>query len=657
MLALRNRHFFLLDLILLPATAVLAFALRLDATGMQQYSGAMLLYLAVAVPVKLLVFYRFGFYRRFWRHATLSELLLIATASGVSVLVTIGVLFAVILLAGISSFPRSIPLIDGLLTPLAVGGPRFAMWMVWQTRRRARLQEKCATQKRVLVVGAGDAGSLLVKELRASPQFGLVPVGFVDDDEAKQGMEIFSLPVLGGRDCIPTLVGAYEVAQVVIALPSAPGAAIRDVLEICEQARVPVRMIPSMYDILSGLVSVNQIREVQIEDLLRRAPVDTNCLDVEHVLRGRRVLVTGAGGSIGSELCRQIARCAPKALILVGHGENSIFGIANELRRRWPALPLRQVIADVRDVDRIGQVFEDHRPEVVFHAAAHKHVPLMEENAADAVTNNVLGTQRVLDACAAHGVERMVLISSDKVVRPASVMGATKRVAELLVAEAARRTGRAYVAVRFGNVLGSRGSVVPMFQAQIARGGPVTVTHPEVRRYFMTIPEAVALVLQAGALGTGGEVFLLDMGDPVRIVDLAVDLIRLSGLRPRVRWPYGDPDVEGKGKTWDIEVLFTGLRPGEKLFEELCVDGEEPVPTLHENICAYHNGDGGPACPVDLDRAVHDLIELAHEGDGGRVRAKLREIVPEYAPPSPQAVETAAAAAARARLALSAADL
>ena len=634
MLTWRNRHFLLLDLILLPATAVLAFALRLDATGLQRYTSAILVYIGVAVPVKLLVFCGVKLYSRFWRQATVEDLLVIATATGLSVVVIVGVLFGLALpLAGVRGFPRSIPLIDGLLTPLAVGGPRFMAWLAWRQRQRRHRLAQPGTVKRVLVMGAGDLGMVMVREMRANPQFGLVPVGFVDDDEAKQGMQVCGLPVLGVRERIPWLVADYEVDQVIIAMPNAPGAVIREVLELCEGVGVVARIVPGMDEVLSGLAHVGQIREVRIEDLLRRAPVEVDPSAVEQMLRGCRVLVTGAGGSIGSELCRQIARCEPAAMTLVGHGENSIFDRANELRRRWPGLPIEQVIADVRDPERLQQVFEAHRPEVVFHAAAHKHVPLMEANVPDAVTNNVLGTLQMLRLCEQYDVDRFVLISTDKVVRPTSVMGVTKRVAELLVEQSAGRTGRCYVAVRFGNVLGSRGSVVPLFREQIARGGPVTVTHPDVRRYFMTIPEAVQLVLQAAALGCGGEVFMLDMGEPVRIVDLATDLIHLSGLLPKVRWLDEETRVDDRGHNWDIEVVFTGLRPGEKLFEELMVEGEEYAPTRHEKVFIARSRGDRAVCPVDLDCAVNELLDLARFGDEARIRAKLREIVPRYTPP------------------------
>jgi len=377
--------------------------------------------------------------------------------------------------------------------------------------------------------------------------------------------------------------------------------------------------VPGIYELLGGAVRLQQLRDVQIEDLLRRAPIQTDTAQVAALLRGKRVLVTGAGGSIGSELCRQILRCSPASLILLGHGENSIFDISNELKvesSRFAPQPsnlkpcnLQPVIADIRFPERLTAVFAEHRPEIVFHAAAHKHVPLMEDNAVDAVLNNILGTQRVVEASIAAGVERFVLISTDKAVNPTSVMGVTKRIAELLVEAAARQTGCSYVAVRFGNVLGSRGSVVPFFQRQIAAGGPVTVTHPDVRRYFMTIPEAVQLVLQAAALGHGGEVFVLDMGQPVRIIDLARDLIRLSGLEPE----------------HDIEIRFTGMRPGEKLFEELFAADEEYGRTRHEKIFVAQNGRQDL-----LEPEVARLIEAAYRGDTAALEASFRILVPAY---------------------------
>ncbi len=617
MLSLRNRHFFLIDLVLLPATALVAFMLRLDAAGLQQYAPAILLFVVLSVPIKLLVLRSMGLYTRFWRYASVDELMLIVVATVISELVVAGIIFGLALpLNVIVSFPRSIPFIDGLLTMLAVGGPRFAVRLAEQRREREDRRRRRGPEKRVLVMGAGSAGAMIVKEMRANSQLGLLPVGFLDDDKKKHGVQIHGVPVLGGREQIAELAGEHGVDEVIIAMPTAPGAAVREILGICGQAGISVRTIPGLYDLLSGQISISQIRDVDIEDLLRREPVQTDTSAVQEMLRGCRVMVTGAGGSIGRELCRQIARCEPAALILVGHGEHSIFAAMNELQRLQPGLSLKQVIADVRDMERLRQAFASHQPETIFHAAAHKHVPLMEANVAEAVTNNTLGTASLLRLAEAHKVERFVFISTDKAVNPASVMGATKRVAELLVQASACRSGRPYVAVRFGNVLDSRGSVVPLFREQIARGGPVTVTHPEVRRYFMTIPEAVQLVLQASALGQGGEVFVLDMGEPIRIVDLAKDLIELSGLEV--------------GR--DLEIVYTGLRPGEKLFEELFVAGEEYVPTCHDKIFVCRNGLQDLGSSMDVEEAVEELVSLAQQGDETQIRARLRELVPEYKP-------------------------
>ncbi|HSR30410.1 MAG TPA: polysaccharide biosynthesis protein [Anaerolineae bacterium] len=617
MLSVRNRYFFLMDLMLLPATAVLAFVLRLDMTVLGTYAPAVLLFAALSVPVKLITFYLMGMYRRFWHYASVDELLLVVTATGISELVVMGLLFFMALpLAGIQGFPRSIPFIDGLLTVLVVGAPRFAVRLVAQRRVRERRRGHRRQQRRVLVMGAGSAGAMIVKEMRANPQLGLVPIGLMDDDRRKHGSQIHGVEVLGDREQIPGLIQQYQVDEVIIAMPTAPGSTIREILGICNKAGIPARTIPGLYDILSGQVSIKQIREVDIEDLLRRDIVKTDTSVVEEMLADCRVMVTGAGGSIGSELCRQIARCKPKTLILVGHGETSIFAVAGELRRIWPRLTVEQVIADVRDLDRLQQVLDMHRPEIIFHAAAHKHVPLMEGNVTEAVTNNVLGTANLLQLSEMHHVGRFVFVSTDKAVNPSSVMGATKRVAELLVQSSAQRSGRPYVAVRFGNVLDSRGSVVPVFREQIAWGGPVTITHPEVRRYFMTIPEAVELVLQASSLGEEGEIFVLDMGEPIRIVDLAQDLIQLSGLEV--------------GR--DIEVEYTGLRPGEKLFEDVVLAGEEFVPTRHEKIFALRNGSQISSFIMNLEEKVQELVSLAHRGDEHHIRVMLKEIVPEYAP-------------------------
>jgi FlaA1/EpsC-like NDP-sugar epimerase len=500
--------------------------------------------------------------------------------------------------------------------------PRLALRAGAINARRQKHGGPKGPVQHVLIAGAGEAGVMVLRELQANPQMGLVPVGFVDDDRGKHGIMLQRVRVLGGRDNIPQLVREQHVDQVIIAMPSAAGHTIREIVDICEGAEVRARIVPGLSELLGGKVRLQELRDVQIEDLLRRAPVETDTAQVTALVQGKRVLVTGAGGSIGSELCRQILRCEPASLTLLGHGENSIFDIANELRGAAPGKTvITPVIADVRFPKRLCEVFRHHRPQIVFHAAAHKHVPLMEDNVEDAVSNNVEGTLRLVEASVAAGVEHFVLISTDKAVNPTNVMGATKHVAEQIVQRAARESGCAYVAVRFGNVLGSRGSVVPYFQKQIQAGGPVTVTHPEVRRYFMTIPEAVQLVLQAAALGHGGEVFVLDMGEPVRILDLARDLIRLSGF---------EPDAE-------IPIVFTGLRPGEKLFEELYGQTERYKRTQHEKIFVGSNGKDadseagdGAGMAEQLQAGLARLVEASHHGSARAVREALQVLVPEY---------------------------
>jgi FlaA1/EpsC-like NDP-sugar epimerase len=447
-------------------------------------------------------------------------------------------------------------------------------------------------------------------------------IGFVDDNPQKVGMWINGVPVLGARADLPNLIQKYMIREVVIAMPRAPGKVIREVVRMCEAVGCKTRTLPGLSDLLSDHVSVNRLRNVQIDDLLRREPIPVDLHGIAEMVADKRVLVTGAGGSIGAELCRQLARQGPEMLIALGHGENSLFNLSNELKSlplpKSVALNLQIVVADVRDQSRMQGVFERYRPQLVFHAAAHKHVPMMEANVEDAITNNVLGTRNVVELAETHQVERFVLISSDKAVNPVGVMGATKRAAELMVGEVARRSKRPYVAVRFGNVLGSRGSVVPLFQKQIAEGGPVTVTHPEVQRYFMTIPEAVQLVLQAAALSSNGEVFILDMGQPIRIVDLARDLIHLSGLQ------------EGR----DIDIVFTGLRPGEKIVEELFLQSEDFKRTLHDHIFVVRNGFAG-AERAPVAEQIDRLLAATQHGQPAQARDWLQAIVPEYAPVQP----------------------
>jgi len=606
---LRNRHLLAIDLALVPVATLLAFALRFEGLSWPgDYPRIAATYLLFALPIKISLLLIFGLYRRLWRLASVSELESILLATGLSALLCLGLGAWVLPIAGVTTLrvPLGVLANDGLLTAFVVALPRLILRSIeWHQTGQA------VGSRRVLIAGAGVAGGMLVKQLRGSPQLGLTPIGFVDDDPDKQRHQLHGLPVLGPLKDTADICLEHGVAEVLIAMPNAPGKKVRELVLAATEAEVKTRTLPGISDIMSGRFDPFALRQVEIQDLLRRDPVKIDLHQVQDLATERTVLVTGAGGSIGAELCRQICGLEPSRLVLLGHGENSIFGIQQELAQRFPHLRVEAVIADVKDGPQMLRVFERWEPFTVFHAAAHKHVPLMEDNIAEAVLNNVLGTRNVVEAAAVGQVEHLVLISTDKAVRPTSVMGATKRVAEQIVQITAEEEGRNFVAVRFGNVLGSRGSVVPTFLKQIADGGPLTVTHPEMKRYFMTIPEAVQLVLQAGAMGQGGEVFVLDMGEPVKIADLAADLIRLSGKEV--------------GK--DIEIRFSGTRPGEKLYEELFFDAEHASPTDHPKVLRAKNA----ALPVGVTTVANDLILAAHESwPAEELRALLRRLVPDY---------------------------
>ena len=625
LLLLRNRHFLLLDIIIFCVTPLLAIMLRTDNPNSPfTYALGLLFYIIVSVAIRVGLSYAVGLYRRYWQFAGIDELTLITAIMTLSTTLILVIFFGIHQLISNSDPallrfmpPRSVPFIEALLALCFVGGLRLSIRITqhWQNRNPT------GKNKRVLIVGAGHAGSLCLREIQNQPELGMMPVGFIDDNPEKSRVNIRGVKVLGNRTNIQNVVREYRINEILIAMPSASGKEMRHMINICKEAGVATKTMPSLTELFNGQFDLQQMREIELEDLLRREPIQTDREAIVNLLRGKCVLVTGGGGSIGSELCRQILRCKPEKLIILGHGENSIFQINAELRNTMKAMDdagplptIETVIADVRFPERLRHIFLKVKPDIIFHAAAHKHVPLMEQNPSEAITNNVLGTRNVVHAALAADVERFVMISTDKAVNPTNVMGASKRSAELVVHEAAAASGKAYVAVRFGNVLGSRGSVVHTFKEQIARGGPITVTHPDMCRFFMTIPEAVQLVLQAGVLGSGGEVFVLDMGKPIKIVDMARDLLRLHGLE------------EGR----DIDIVFSELRPGEKLFEELFIEGEQYGRTEHEKIFLASNASN--FVPHDLDESIAILAEAANRMDAEAIRLGLKALVPEYTP-------------------------
>jgi FlaA1/EpsC-like NDP-sugar epimerase len=625
LLKLRNRHLFVVDVLIFSITPLLSLILRFDGNlNLEFYIESLLVATGLFLVVKVAVFWSLGFYRRYWRYASIEELVYVGVLTTAAVIIQT-ILFSVLqhfLPFAVNNLPQSLPFIDGLLTCVLIGALRFSF------RVTERLQQRRASfdlEERVIVVGAGNAGVSLVQEMQRNSHLGLRPVAFIDDDPQKLNTRIRGVPVVGTRTAIPNTAKSLYVRKAIIAMPSVGGQVIRDVVDICKNANIQTSTVPGLNEILNGRVRVESIRDVRIEDLLRREPVQTETERVFNFIKGKKVLITGAGGSIGSELCRQILKYRPSEMILVGHGENSIFNIQQELEQVIQVLKeegqalrhsprILTFIADIRFRERLQHAFERWQPDVIFHAAAHKHVPLMEVNPAEAITNNVVGTRNLVELALKYNVNHFVMISTDKAVNPTNVMGASKRVAEMLVLQAAKQSGKSYVAVRFGNVLGSRGSVVPTFKKQIAAGGPITVTHPDICRYFMTIPEAVQLVLQAAVLGRGGEVLMLNMGQPVKIVDLAEELIRLSGYEVKK----------------DIDIVFTGLRPGEKLFEELFIEGEEYDPTEHEKLFMVKNA--SKMVPDNLNIAVNALCQAAAKNDANSIMFLLEQVAPGYKP-------------------------
>ncbi|MCE5286210.1 MAG: polysaccharide biosynthesis protein [Pelosinus sp.] len=589
------------DVVNAALAPLLALFTRLDGSIDSLFYGNLLSVEPIIIIVNLIIFGFFGMYNCLWRYASINELILIMLA-----VTTSWILLGSGLMLGNIALPHSIPFISWLVTIVLIGGSRVAIRILYHfTLYQGR---KVCSLSNVLIVGAGDTGAMIAKEIHQRQYEEKKVVGFIDDSSYKMKQSLLGIRVLGNRFDIPNIIDNYNIQEVIIAMPSADSSVIRDIILSCKSKKCSVRTIPGIYELLDGIKPMQQLREVDLEDLLRRDPINLDLKQIAHYLKGKRVLVTGAGGSIGSELCRQIAKMSPDLLLLLGKGENSIYELNNELRGKRPDIKTEPIIADTRDAIRINEIFARYRPQVVFHAAAHKHVPLMESQPAEAIQNNVFGTKTVAEATDKFGAEIFVMISTDKAVNPTSIMGATKRIAELIIRNMNRKSKTKFVAVRFGNVLGSRGSVVPLFKKQIASGGPVTITHPDMRRYFMTIPEASQLVLQAGSMAQGGEVFVLDMGEPVKILDMACDLIKLSGLRPYE----------------DIKIKYVGLRPGEKMFEELLTAEEGTQASKHKKIFVANLN------TVDEEQLLFGLAELKDMVDDKKIIEAVVKLVPSY---------------------------
>jgi len=612
-----------LDVGVLVLAYVAAFMVRFEGVLPPSERVRLLVSLPIVLAVQALSLRSRDVHRVAWRYVSLRDTRRILSAIGIATLVLLcfraivgsSWFVGLVTWANVSRIyaPIGVLLADGVFAFCGLSGIRALRRLESERSEAHRRPRGSAEPIATLLVGAGRAGALVAREIASRPDLGIRAVGFVDDDPAKLGTHIGGLPVLATTSDLERVALELGAQQILISMASAPGLAVRRVMKLCEAANLPVKIVPGLFEIINGSAALSRIRDVAIEDLLRREPVDLDVDAISEFLRGRVVLVTGAGGSIGSEICRQVARFSPRELVLVERTENNLFFIERELRESFPGLAIAPCIADICDEERVDQIFVKHRPHTVFHAAAHKHVPMMELNPGEAVKNNVFGTMTVADASDRFGVSEFVLISTDKAVRPVSVMGATKRAAELYLQALSSRSDVRFVAVRFGNVLGSAGSVVPIFREQIKRGGPVTVTHEDMRRYFMTIPEATQLVLQASAVGRSGEILILDMGEPVKLVDLARDLIRLSGLR------------EGE----DVEIAFTGMRPGERLFEELYHEDEVSDRTRHPRIMVGRIRANGYD---EVIAGIQRLRAVLERSDEQLVRQGLRALVTEYQP-------------------------
>jgi FlaA1/EpsC-like NDP-sugar epimerase len=609
----RSALIFSSQAVLIVLTYYASFLLRLD-TDLDAANRAIFWKtLPFVLVIKLLLSYQCGLMHGWWRYVGISDLLDISKASLLSSSLIFCLVEAVLRMPG---YPRSVVVIDLFLTIMVLGGARFA---VRAYTERARTY---GAQRNTLIVGAGEAGSAIVRELKQNSALNYNPVGFVDDDLSKKGVKIHGVKVLGSTDTLHEMIIEHHASCVMIAIPQVKGRLVERIIAKCRECKVDFKILPPIGELINKPPSISQVRQLRVEDLLERAPVTLDMDQIRGRIEDKVLLVTGAGGSIGSELVRQAAALNPRQLVLLDRSENDLFKLGHELSRKFPHLDYVPVVGDIQDVTLLRDVFATHRPQSVFHAAAYKHVPMMERNCFQAITNNIFGTYNVALLSRQYRVEDFVLISSDKAVNPTNIMGVTKRVAELIMQGLQENGTTRFMAVRFGNVLGSNGSALPLFEQQIAAGGPVTVTHPDARRYFMTIPEAVQLVLQASSMGKGGEIFVLDMGEPVRILDLVRNLIRLSGFEP----------------DRDIKIDFVGLRPGEKMFEELKLEGEDVKRTAHEKIRLLT---GSRTTFEQMSSWLDELSVLVQAKNVHGLVTKLVTIVPEYWP-SPEIISLGA---------------
>ncbi|MGD0020748.1 MAG: nucleoside-diphosphate sugar epimerase/dehydratase [Smithellaceae bacterium] len=577
--------------------------------------------------MKIIVFLSSGIYRGMWRYTSIRDFWLLARACLLSTLLILAV---ILYMSGFKGYSRAIFIVDGALTFLLIGGKLMAIRSYFARYANPRIREELfpkVTYKKVLIIGAGAAGEKILREIFENNQLHYKVIGFIDEDPQKKGRSIHGVHVLGNLGIITSVLEKEGVTEILIAIPSAKGDQIRNIVETCKDCNVSYKILPGIGELIDGRVSIKILRDISYEDLLGRPPVQLDTTGIRGYLDGKSVLITGCGGSIGSELCRQVIKYRPSCLILLDASEMNLFNIQMELQNERDFHKCEAILGHVQDKNLMNDIFKKYKLQVVFHAAAYKHVPMQEKNPWEAVFNNIIGSRVTMDISIKHHVERFVLVSTDKAVRPTNVMGASKRVTELIM-QSVQGNDTRLMAVRFGNVVGSSGSVIPIFRRQIEQGGPVTVTHPEINRYFMTIPEAAQMILQAGAMGEGGEVFILRMGTPVKIADMARDLIRLSGK---------EPDV-------DIKIIFTGLRDGEKLYEELITVGEDILPTGHEKIMVlrsnYQPGEGNilQESRKILGNKIDELMEDALRHDARAIKKTLKEIVPEYTPQENEAV-------------------